>query len=155
MMGPAGDGTSPVTTHPDPLEDAGTTASSCVLSQDFQPLVSFRNRTSLNSEGRSKDLLWGFILQKDHYVPPQSPPDDAIENFNLHCSCPNLCFWVFWGHLQPPSAPFLLDEKIKVLLDFGHKIQGYRSRRYHEHCTGAGLHHSGSSLGCSFAVSVL
>lgn len=123
MMGPAGDGTSPVTTHTDPLEDAGTTAPSCVLSQDFQPLVSFRNRTSLNSEGRSKDLLWGFILQKDHYVPPQSPPDDAIENFNLHCSCPNLCFWVFWGHLQPPSAPFLLDEKIKVFLDFGHKIR--------------------------------
>lgn len=29
----------------------------------------------------------------------------------------------FFGHLQPPSAPFLLDEKIKVFLDFGHKIR--------------------------------
>lgn len=60
-----------------------------------------------------------FHLGNDHYVPPHSPPDDAIENCNLYCSCPHFCFMVFgvfWASQTPPLTPFLQDEKIKVSL---------------------------------------
>ncbi|KAG9461731.1 hypothetical protein GDO78_015907 [Eleutherodactylus coqui] len=68
-------------------------------------------------------------------------------------------FYVFLGgYFKHPSAPFLQNKKIKVLPhDFGRKIslKGDRRRRYHEHCIWDSLHHGGSSLGCSIAVSVL